>query len=108
MVTMSSSDFNRGKQLVQVEGIFIRESEKADLVDFPNKTEPAWLPKSQYGRPLDITDVSTGSCTVIIPRWLADTKGLDYEEYDIPEGGLPDEELADRDSYTQMHAEPDS
>lgn len=102
---MKSSTFNAGKEIVMVEGVFLRETEKANLIQFAEVKDPVWLPISQMPRAVEITDVQSGDCVVLIPRWLAEKNKLVYEPYNIEEeeGGLAEEYLDDRDSYASMY-----
>ncbi len=97
---MSSSDFNKGKQIVAVEGVFIRETKLAKLVVFNSKQ--CWLPVPQFGKEMEILDVSTGDCVVYIPRWLADKNELGYDELEEDELKLGEKDEADQDSYGRM------
>ncbi len=98
---MSSSDFNKGKQIVAVEGVFVRETELAKLVVFNSKQ--CWLPVSQFGKEIEISDIDSGECIVYIPRWLADKNELDYDELEEDELELDEEEDEDdQDSYGRM------
>ena len=109
--TRTKTTYQRGKELVEVQGIYLISTEKSDLIDFPEKVTPIFLPHSQYGRPLrdaiDTNVVGAGSDVIaIIPRWLADKNSLSYEEYERPEEeegeDLPEAEWDDRDAYAKM------
>ncbi len=109
MPRMSSSDFNKGKQIVSVEGVFIRETERAKLVVFNSKQ--CWLPVSQFAKEMEILDIDSGDCVVYIPRWLADKNKLSYDEVEDEEGELEEgdeKDEVDQDSYGRMMDSLDS
>jgi hypothetical protein len=83
----NSDSFMKGKEIVHIEGTFLAETEKANLVAFMvnRSLKDCWLPKSQFSEPLEILDVDTGECSCLIPRWLADKYDVDYEELDPEE-----------------------
>lgn len=100
---MSSSDFNRGKEIVLVQGTFERDTEKAELISFltdGGTPKQHWLPKSQYGKDSEISDVSTGACKLYIPRWLAEKNEIEYEEID--KLSLEEAEWDDQDCFIHM------
>lgn len=89
---VQSNNYAKGKEIVSAEGNYIRQTEKAHLVDFSDTAKPIWLPVSQYGKAIEIADIDTGECTVFIPRWLAEKNNISYEEYDPDEEGIEAEE----------------
>ena len=103
----SSTNFNAGKEIVMVEGIFKRETEKAVLIGFAFLGD-IWLPLSQMPSFPEIGDVSTSECTALIPRWLAEKNKIPYEEYEMDADELDEKDWDDRDSYTQMYSRDES
>jgi len=101
---MKSSDYNNGKQIVQCEGVFCHYSESG--LAFLLETVEAgkiWIPLSQVAKEVEIKDVSTSDCTFYIPRWLAESKHLNYEEVELEP--LEEKDWEDKDSYEQMMGE---
>lgn len=59
--------------IIDVELLYMHETEKGVLVAADETTEPVWLPKSQ----VEIDAPVRGStCTITLPEWLAADKGL--------------------------------
>jgi len=69
----------KGNERVVVTGIFKHGTDKATLMFFEDVGE-AWLPNSQFNPPS--VEVEKDKWAMFIPRWLADAKGMNYEEYD--------------------------
>lgn len=86
-----NGNFARGKEIVRVEGKFLRETEKANLVEFPIRCgfKSCWLPKSMFSEPLEIVDSQSGECVCLLQRWLAEKNSLDYAELDAEEEEAP-------------------
>ena len=77
---------NKSTDTVVAEGICVQETEKAVLIESYCAEDKVWIPKSQFRRELEITDPETQSCLIFIPRWLADSTKLDYDELLEEEG----------------------
>lgn len=61
--------------IIDVELVWMHETEKGVLVAADETTEPVWLPKSQVE--IDAPGRVRGStCTITLPEWLAADKGL--------------------------------
>jgi hypothetical protein len=66
---------SKKSELIDVELYLIGETEKAfTFTEGGDNAEPFWLPKSQ----IELGPVSDrdGSVEVVVPRWLAEEKGL--------------------------------
>ena len=101
---MKSSDYNAGKQIVKCEGVFSHYSESG--LAFLLETVEAgniWIPVSQLAKDIEIHDASTSECVFFIPRWLAESKKIAYEDVELDP--LEEKGWDDRDSYEQMMGE---
>lgn len=82
MIVMGN--YNRGKEIVQAEGVYIGSTEKAQLIKFEEAGD-VWLPISQFHKETEIDDTETKDCTVFIPKWLAEQNRINYDDYDPEE-----------------------
>jgi len=73
---------NKGKEIVSAEGIFLRTSKTgaSHVFEFLG-AGVVNLPVSQFIKETEISDMDSGECTVFIPRWLAESRGMKYSDY---------------------------
>ena len=62
-----------------------------------------WVPISQFHKDMEHIDPREGTVVIFIPRWLADAKEFNYDEYD------PDErdDEAMQDTYGELNFDGD-
>ncbi len=60
------------KQILDLEVILVKRTDKAVLVTSYEGAEPVWLPLSQ----IEIDDDAFGVTEIVIPAWLAQEKEL--------------------------------
>ena len=94
---------NQGSEIVTVTGIFKRETEKAILLKVEGTKGAQWVPISQFHKDMENIDPREGTVVIFIPRWLAEAKEFNYDEYD------PDERdnEAMQDSYEELNFDGD-
>lgn len=68
---------------VKVSGIFVAETDKAILVEFPVdgtlQVREVWFPRSQIAHLSRIPAGDEIKLTMTVPEWLAEAKGVDYD-----------------------------
>jgi len=94
---------NKGSEIVVVTGIFKRETEKAILLEVEGTKDAQWVPISQFHKDMEYVDPREGVVEVYIPRWLAETKEFNYDEFD------PDERSDEvmQDTYNELDFDDD-
>jgi hypothetical protein len=74
-----------GNKIVVITGTYVHSTPRATLIKFPDVLENQWIPVSQNKLPA--VEVEQGLWAMFVPKWLAEAKNTNWEEYD-PEDWL--------------------
>jgi len=97
---------NQGSEIVTVTGIFKRETEQAILLAVEGTKGAQWVPISQFHKDMEYVDPREGTVVIFIPRWLAEAKDFNYDEYD-PDERDDDMMREGQDAFNELNFDDD-